>query len=367
MLPEWCVGISICVRLGAVSRYAWGVLHRPQLDPNPVTWLLWGLTGLTALAGQLPSGVTGESFVLLAQGATPLAVFGLTVRRYGIRRHLTPLTLTCAALSVAGVAAWRITTYPPAATAAAILADFLAAFPTYRKAFRAPSSEYPLPFLLNSASMTVTVLTLHSFVFTAAGFPLYLVAGNLLMFTLATVPFRRWLTHGDRPTSRRVTSLVSRWGSVAVLAVAAGLVAASLTYRFSDRGTAAAAAATRPITLASYGLVTVIVHAPHGPTRTWRLLAADTTPLIEHGLMGVSDRSLGGHRGMLFEFAAPTTVPFWMKNTPRTSTRWRCRSINWRPSAWFLDRGSRCSRRRSRHRKNPSHRPPNETQEGANA
>jgi hypothetical protein len=201
VLPEWCVGISICIRLGAVARYAWGVLHRPDADPNPVTWLLWGLTTLTALAAQLSSGVTGETFVLAAQAATPLAVVALTVRRYGIRRHLTPFTLFCAALAVAGVVAWRITAEPTVATVFAILADFMAALPTFAKAFLAPRSEYALPYLLSAAGMAVTVGTLHSWAFTTAGFPLYLVAGNLAMFTLAAWPRRRGPTHAARDSA----------------------------------------------------------------------------------------------------------------------------------------------------------------------
>lgn len=72
------------------------------------------------------------------------------------------------------------------------------------------------------------------------------------------------------------------------------------------------------ITLASYRSVTVTVRAPAGSaglSHNERMLLADTTPLIVHGLTGVTDTSLGGHDGMLFAFARPTTVSFWMKNT----------------------------------------------------
>jgi uncharacterized membrane protein (UPF0127 family) len=118
------------------------------------------------------------------------------------------------------------------------------------------------------------------------------------------------ITTAGRPRRTRATG----WIVVIALALATGLTVAALTYQSS--GSRASTAAAQPITQASYGLVTVIVHPPTGPARTWRFLRADTTPLIEHGLMHDTDATLGGHHGMLFEFAAPTTVPFWMRNTP---------------------------------------------------
>lgn len=188
LLPAWCAGVAVAVRLGAGLRYAWGVT-RGRADPNPWTWLLWGLTGLTALGAQLGAGgATVESAVLLAQGATPLLVVALALRREGwagARRWATPFTLTCVGLAVAGVVAWRLTREPVVAVWLAVAADLLAATPTLHKAWRVPGSEYPLPFLLNAAAMAVTVATVGTWTVATVAFPLYLLTGNLALFLLA--------------------------------------------------------------------------------------------------------------------------------------------------------------------------------------
>ena len=46
------------------------------------------------------------------------------------------------------------------------------------------------------------------------------------------------------------------------------------------------------------------------------LLAAETSPQRERGLMEVTDDSLGGYDGMVFIYDTPTPGAFWMKNTP---------------------------------------------------
>jgi hypothetical protein len=108
---------------------------------------------------------------------------------------------------------------------------------------------------------------------------------------------------------------VVRWAPVVALAASVGLGVSALVYQATPPVRALAAPAA-PITLHSYGVVTVVVHTPGAAPRPWQLWRADTTPLIEHGLMHVTDPGVGGRPGMLFEFAGPTTQSFWMKDTP---------------------------------------------------
>jgi len=111
-----------------------------------------------------------------------------------------------------------------------------------------------------------------------------------------------------------MTSLSSRWRSVAALAVAAGLLVAGLVYW--PPGGAAAPTSDQSLAAQGYALVTITITPPSRPPHTWRVWQADTTAKIEHGLMGVHDPNLGGHHGMLFEFSRPVTLTFWMKATP---------------------------------------------------
>jgi uncharacterized membrane protein (UPF0127 family) len=61
--------------------------------------------------------------------------------------------------------------------------------------------------------------------------------------------------------------------------------------------------------------VTVTITAPDGTTREVCLLLAATPQTHEQGLMLVTDPSLGGYEGMLFQFDSDSTGGFWMKNT----------------------------------------------------
>jgi len=61
--------------------------------------------------------------------------------------------------------------------------------------------------------------------------------------------------------------------------------------------------------------VTVTIHLANGQVVTRCVLVADTDPLRQLGLMGVTDATAGGYDGMLFVFSDPTTGSFWMKDT----------------------------------------------------
>jgi uncharacterized membrane protein (UPF0127 family) len=75
---------------------------------------------------------------------------------------------------------------------------------------------------------------------------------------------------------------------------------------------------TRPATvsLRDFGQVTVRITDATGKTKKGCMLAARTARQRERGLMEVTDRTLGGHDGMVFLFEEPEQTGFWMRNTP---------------------------------------------------
>lgn len=58
------------------------------------------------------------------------------------------------------------------------------------------------------------------------------------------------------------------------------------------------------------------VVAVDGEARLFCVLAARSIEQRQRGLMTVTDPTLGGYDGMLFEFDADVTGGFWMRNTP---------------------------------------------------
>jgi len=196
MLPGWFIVISIFIRLISGGQYIRGML-RGKARPNPFTWFLWGVTPLIALAAQLPHGFNGQSLMLLALGVSPLLIGGIASVRWGIRAYLTPFTLACTGIALAGILLWRITTLPELAIIFGIVADIFATLPTLHKAYLNPESEYPLPYLLSICSMVVALLTISDWSFTVYAFPLYMLCINITLFFFALLPLRAMVKRID--------------------------------------------------------------------------------------------------------------------------------------------------------------------------
>jgi uncharacterized membrane protein (UPF0127 family) len=96
---------------------------------------------------------------------------------------------------------------------------------------------------------------------------------------------------------------VGRFASVAVLTLAAGLSFAGC----GDKKTAAPVAVAAPKTVADFFPIKV-------GDKTVRLQLAVRTDEMERGLM--ERRDLGRDEGMIFVYAKPQQMNFWMRNTP---------------------------------------------------
>ena len=68
--------------------------------------------------------------------------------------------------------------------------------------------------------------------------------------------------------------------------------------------------------LRGFGEVAGVVTAPDGGTCEVCLLTALDAAQRDRGLMQVTDPTLGGYDGMLFVFEEPTSIFFWMSDTP---------------------------------------------------
>lgn len=187
MIPEWCIGFAILLRLASGGRYAWGVIMG-RARPNPVTWFLWGSTAMVAFAAQLTGGVGAQALVTFVLGLGPLVVALLATVRGHLRAHLTPFTFACAAITLGGIFLWQATSNPTLAIACSIAADFAASLPTLRKGYHDPGSEYALPYFLSMCSMVITLLTITTWNFETYAFPIYMLCINTLLFIM---PLRR--------------------------------------------------------------------------------------------------------------------------------------------------------------------------------
>lgn len=189
MLPAWFIVFSIGIRLLSGGRYAWGLLNG-KARPNPVTWFLWGLTAMIAFAAQMQDGVGVQALVTFVLGLSPLLIFVLAIIKNPLSTHLTPFTLSCAAIALAGIVLWQVTNNAELAIWFSIIADAVAGFPTLVKAYFDPSSEYSQPYLLSIISMGILLLTIDTWTFAVAAFPIYMLVSNIYLLAFATLPIR---------------------------------------------------------------------------------------------------------------------------------------------------------------------------------
>jgi hypothetical protein len=167
--------------------YLYGTLAG-RVQPNRVSWFMWALAPLVAFAAELQEGVGLQSLMTFMVGIVPLLIVAASFVNRGSAWRITRFDLVCGGLSLAGVGLWALTRSGDVAIVFAILADALAAVPTFVKAAVAPESEGYTPYLGGSISAAITLLTVTDWTFANYAFPLYILAIGLLLTVL--VKFR---------------------------------------------------------------------------------------------------------------------------------------------------------------------------------
>jgi hypothetical protein len=120
---------------------------RGTTSPNRVTWSLWGVEGVLAF------------FVEIQQHVGLAALMTLML----------------------GLAFWAFVNEPTVALVSFVVADQMAALPTVRKSWLAPSTESPRLFFLGSANCAITLLTLTTFTTAGVLFPGCILVTDLIM------------------------------------------------------------------------------------------------------------------------------------------------------------------------------------------
>lgn len=179
--PEFII-VAIALRLMAGASYLIAT-WKGTVQPNPVTWLFWGLAPLIAFAAQAQGTLEPSAWVSLVLGIGPLLIFGVSLGR-GTRWRVSVFDILCGASALVGIVLWQITSDPTVALWFGIIADILGGIPTVRKSYSAPQSEKAFPYFLSITSMVVTLLTIKEWQFLIYGFPFYILLINVVLFSL---------------------------------------------------------------------------------------------------------------------------------------------------------------------------------------
>jgi hypothetical protein len=163
---------------------------RGNTQPNRVTWMLWALAPLIAFAAEVSQGVGLNAVLALTVGLGPLMVVVASFMDPKAYARVTPFDAGCGVLSVVALVAWAATGRGNIAILLSILADFLAAVPTIRKAYLQPHTEHVAAFLSGVAGATITLLTIKpdDWSFASVAFPAYILLDSALIASLIIVP-----------------------------------------------------------------------------------------------------------------------------------------------------------------------------------
>jgi hypothetical protein len=154
---------------------------RGDTSPNRVTWSLWGVEGVLAFFVEIQQHVGLASLMTLMLGLVPCAVVVASFRNRNAVWKLGTFDAVCGAVSVAGLVFWAFVNEPTVALVSFVVADQMAALPTVRKSWLAPSTESPRLFFLGSMNCAITVLTLTKLTTAGVLFPGCILVTDLIV------------------------------------------------------------------------------------------------------------------------------------------------------------------------------------------
>ena len=149
--------------------------------PNRVTWFVLSIAPLVAFASMLSQQVSvAQAAMTLSAGLSPLLIFVTTFLVKHPAWKIQRFDIACGALSVLGIVVWWLTGKGNVAIVFSILADGLAFLPTLIKGYKHPETESPWTFIVGVFACVLAALTISTWDFQHAGFPVYLIIANAL-------------------------------------------------------------------------------------------------------------------------------------------------------------------------------------------
>jgi hypothetical protein len=191
MLDPRFIILGAIVQLWGVVSYAASTL-KGKTRPNRVSWLMWTAAPLIAFAAELSQHVGLQSLMTFVVGFGPALVLAASFLDRKAYWNVTNFDLACGIMSALAVALWLITRVGNVAILLSILADLLASIPTIIKSYQFPHTEHSGPFTAGIVNAGITLLTINTWNFATAAFPLYIFLANILIASLIKFPSLRF-------------------------------------------------------------------------------------------------------------------------------------------------------------------------------
>ena len=154
---------------------------RGETAPNRVTWSLWGVEGVLAFCVEVQQHVGLAALMTLMLGLVPCAIVVASFHNPKGVWKLGAFDAVCGVVSVSGLVFWTFINEPTVALVSFVVADQMAALPTVRKSWLAPSTESPRLFFLGSTNCAITLLTLTKLTTAGVLFPGCILVTDLIV------------------------------------------------------------------------------------------------------------------------------------------------------------------------------------------
>lgn len=183
MIDQRFIYLAAALSLYGVYDYVRDTL-RGSTSPNRVSWGLWGLEGVLAFFVEIQQHVGLPALMTLMFGVVPLIVLAASFRNPHSVWRIGPFDVVCGVISLLGIVAWGVVNQSTVALVSFIAADQVAALPTIRKSWIAPTTESPRVFILGVVNCAITLLTLKHFTTGGAIFPGFIFVCDLAIAVL---------------------------------------------------------------------------------------------------------------------------------------------------------------------------------------
>jgi hypothetical protein len=155
-----------------------------ETSPNRVTWSLWGIEGILGFVVEVQQHVGLASLMTLMLGLVPCAIVLASFKNAHAVWKIGVFDIVCGAIALAGLVFWAFVNEPTVALVSFVCADTVAALPTVRKSWLAPSTESSRVFVMGCINCVITVLTLKAFTTAGVLYPGCVAVTDFVMSTL---------------------------------------------------------------------------------------------------------------------------------------------------------------------------------------
>ena len=167
----------ICILISATNTgyYIYSIFKK-GVKPHLFTWLIWSLITAIAAAGQYAGGA-GFGFLVIAWYSFATGVIALLSLFYG-EKNIARSDYIALLFCLSAIVLWLITDTPLYSVIIVSIIDFVAIYPTIRKAYKEPNEENLFSFLIFGGTTALSIFALSQYNILTLLYPITIILAD---------------------------------------------------------------------------------------------------------------------------------------------------------------------------------------------